>query len=192
MSTKPDTHDLNCSRCGLDIVPGDERSPTPDGVMHTACRNRRDAAQHYRFFLCNPVNREAYSMALFYTDGDREYPILQNTGGLNSIMSASTSFGDDRAVSPTPHFLRAIAYAYHWLQSYRPLPTDHERIREEIDKELPKYYPNGKIPSHERWAAHIILNRLYLDRSVPPEFGPIVECCDDITAFGVPTVEPYE
>lgn len=191
METHPDSATMTCIECENDIVPGDHRSPTANGTAHTACANRQDARNKYRFFIQNPAHAEPYSMSLHYDAGDKEYPVVENTGGLTTITSASKQFGGADGIEPTPHFMEAFAYTYHWLQSYRPLPSDTERISKEIDQEITKYYPNGKIPSHEEWALHTILMHLYLHREVPPEFGPIVDCCDDITAFSVPTVRSY-
>ncbi|WP_302083233.1 hypothetical protein [Salinibaculum rarum] len=129
------------------------------------------------------------SMSLYYDAGDREYPTLMNTGGLNSILSASKAVGGDTGIEPTEHFFDAIAYTFHWLQSYRPLPTNREQIREEIENEMETHYPNEKVPSHERWAIHLIVTQMYLAPDVPSEWEPIVAYCDSITGFSVPDLK---
>lgn len=180
----------DCVECEYEIRPGDKRIPADGGAMHIACEARKHARKSYRFFLSNPP-RDGYGMSLWFDAGDREYPILYNTGGLTSMASASKSVGED-AVEPSGSFVDAIAYSFHWLQSYRPLPTDTERIHAEIESELVKEYENEKVPSHERWAIHTLVANLYLKSTVQPELDPLVEYCDMITGFSVPEVETFE
>jgi hypothetical protein len=61
----------------------------------------------------------------------------------------------------------------------------------EINNEMVKYYPNGKVPEQEEFAIRMIVSGLYQSRMVPPEWEPIVEFCDQCTAFAVPQVGPW-
>lgn len=182
---------FDCEECDYEIRPGDKRVPTADGALHIGCVALREARQQYRFTLTNPQENQGVSIILWYDAGKREYPILFNTNGLNSIVSASKVFGDSGYIEPTTSFFHAIGYAYHWLQSYRPLP-EPQRIRDEIDREIPRYYENEKIPDHEKWAIHHIVSQMYISPAVPAEWEPIVEYCDTITKFNVPDVVPVE
>jgi hypothetical protein len=190
--TSSDAHTvLECAECGYEIRPGDTRVPSTDSAIHITCSHLRDARKKYKFFISNPPTAEGCSLSLWFDAGDREYPILQNTGGLNAYLSASKHFSGDNAIEPTASFFRAIGYTYHWLQSYRPLPGDTDRIDTEIENEITKYYEHGKIPSHEEWAIYLIVRQMYQAPAVQPEWEPIVEYCDTITAFRVPDVIPY-
>lgn len=182
---------LGCAECSYNIQPGDVRVPTADGTLHITCSHLRDAQDAYTFFITNPPQDESYGFSLWYDAGDREYPILYNTGGLNAFASASKFFGDGNGIEPTASFIRAIGYTFHWLQSYRPLPHDTDRINKEIENEIHDYYPSGKIPRHEEWALYQIISRLYRVPAAQPEWEPIVDYCDTITAFRVPDVIPY-
>lgn len=183
------THAVECVGCGYGIAPGDKRQPAPDGTIHTVCQHRRDAREQYRFFLTPHEDGVCWS---FYHDrGGQESAVLYNTDGVDVIASADPRFGD-MGIEPTEHFMAALAYTFHWLKSYRPLPHDEERLESEIVDEMPKYYPNGKVPDQEMWAAKLLLKFLYRHPVAPPEMGPIVRCLDDVTAFRTPEVAEYE
>lgn len=180
---------VRCVACGYDITPGDRREPTTDGTIHTVCRRRRDARDCYRFFLT--PHDDGVSQSLFYVAGDREWPVCYNSGGVDVLSTADVRFAGDSAIRPTEHFIKALAYTYHWLLSYRPLPGDEDRIIDEIESKMPKYYPNEKAPDHEVWAAKLVLGHLYRSRVAPPEYAPIARCCDDVTAFRVTPVAEF-
>jgi hypothetical protein len=182
---------LSCAECDYEIRPGDVRVPAADGTVHITCSYLREAQDAYTFFITNPPEADTVGFSLWYDAGDREYPILYNTGGLDAFASASKYFGDGDGIEPTTSFFRAIGYTFHWLQSYRPLPSDTERIDQEIESEIHDYYPEGKIPDHEEWALYRIIARMYRVPAVQPEWEPIVDYCDTITAFRVPDVVPY-
>lgn len=182
---------FECAECEYAIQPGDARVPATDGTVHVSCSLLRDAQDAYSFFITNPAEEEMYGYSLWFDAGDREYPIFYNTGGLDSFASAAKSFGGEDRIQPTMSFFRAIGYTFHWLQCYRPLPDDVERIHQEIQKEITKYYPNERVPDHEKWALYRIITRLYRAPTIQPEWEPIVEYCDTLTEFRVPDVLPY-
>lgn len=193
-NSTPDTSGhtaFDCAECEYSIQPGDTRVPAEDGAVHISCAALRDARDVYSFYITNPPEQDAIGFSLWFDAGDREYPILYNTGGLDAFASASKAFGGDEHIQPTTSFFEAIAYTFHWLQSYRPLPSDIERIHNEIDDEIHTHYPNKKIPAHEEWALHRIITQLYRAPAVQPEWEPIVDHCETITAFGVPDIVPY-
>lgn len=182
---------FECTECEHDIRPGDTRVPTENGGVHISCAAIRNTRKVYSFTITNPPKQDVAGFSLWFDAGDREYPILYNTGGLDAFASASKAFGGDDHIQPTTSFFQAIAYTYHWLQSYRPLPNNTERIKKEIGSEIQNHYPNGKIPTHEEWALHRIITQLYRAPVVQPEWVPIVDHCETITGFSVPDTLPY-
>jgi hypothetical protein len=182
---------FDCAECEYEIRPGDARVPASDGAVHVSCSVLRETQDAYSFFITNPAEEEMYGYSLWFDAGDREYPIFYNTGGLDSFASAAKTFGDNGRIQPTASFFEAIGYTFHWLQSYRPLPDDVDRIHGEIEKKIPKHYPNERVPHHEKWALYRIITYLYRAPAVQPEWGPIVEYCDTLTEFQVPDVRPY-
>jgi|GEM_PF-5892972 len=180
---------FECGECGYGIHPGDERVPSAEGAIHAVCDARREARKRYRFFVT--PHEDGVSYSLYYIDGRREHPVCYQTGGIGAVSSADPRFGGGPVIRPSEHFFKALGYTFHWLLSYRPLPHDGERIKKEIRDDFPNHYPNGKVPEQEMWAAELLLAQLYRMHRAPPEFAPIVECCDQVTAFRVPEVAEY-
>lgn len=176
---------VQCVGCSREIEPGQRRQPTVDGPIHDLCQLREDVAERYTFYVSNPENKEPVAYSVFIDEGDREYPIVYNTSGLNLFASSRKGWGD--GIPVTTEFVDSVAYGYHECMAF--MGYDMKRL----DNLMKTFYGDeapyqNKVPGQDRWAVHNIVQQLWFGDTVPKEFGPLLDYTDEITDFGVPDV----
>lgn len=176
---------VTCALCENEVKTGDRREIRDGETIHTWCGTLEDARASYRFFIQNPDHDERWGMGFWYiADEHREYPMLENTGGLTVHVSAETSHGEGIPVKR--EFIEAFGFGWHWLMCYQPTP---DRLADTIEDILERDY-DGVPGIHERWAlANLLSHALLSDSPLPHEWRPLIDFADACTAFGVPEVE---
>lgn len=176
--------DLTCRLCGNAMHPSDRQELLDGTPVHTYCGRKEVARQSYRFYIQNPPDRPNVGFGFWYRDGDREYAMLENTGGMTIYASAEVEMGDSIPVKP--EFIEAFGLGWHWLMCYQPATED--RLAETVEEIGDDYYP-GVIGSHERWAlTHLLLHALLSPDPLPHEWQPLIDFADQCTKMGVPEV----
>lgn len=117
------------------------------------------------------------SWSLWIRDGEHEYPVIQNTGGMTVFCSRSTDVGD--AIELPEEFFNIISYGYHDHICFMGTREVHESV-EEVE-EIFEY----ELSDPERWAVNVILNQTVFGSDIIPELDPIVEYIDRCTEWKV-------
>lgn len=172
---------IECAACEGDIRVGDGRKATSDGTMHSLCAVASRLQDHYTFYVRDPEDVDTKSFAFWYLypgEDGYEFPVLENTGGMNAMNSRNSEVGD--GITPSIEFFKSVAYASHMMACMMK-PYDEDTVDDEIDMTY-----DGEVPEHERWAAHNLVSHIRSPEPVIPELTPIRDMADSITGFGTP------
>lgn len=177
---------VTCALCENEIRTGEPREIRRGETVHTYCGRKYDAVERYSFQIQNPESDPRVAFGFWYSDPEngREYPVLENTGGLTIFASSDSNLGDSLPVKP--EFVTAFGLGWHWLMCYRPVGEDMiEKAFEDIERD----YYSGKMGDHERWALFTLLTHALLSPvPLPFEYKPLVDFADQCTTMGTPEV----